>query len=234
MLFIPYGTNESSVRRHFPYVNVLLVLINVLVFIVEFLALMSLGEAGFESFLARYSFVPASLSDNVFQVTLITSLFLHAGLLHIAGNMMYLLPFGDNVEDRLGHARYLLFYLICGVAANLVFAFFNPHTNVPLIGASGAIAGVLGGYIALHPTRSSVRGFLWIIIILIRVRLPSLLFIGYWFVMQLFSSVASLGSAARANSGGVAFLAHVGGFLTGLILAPLLAKPAPQTAKNSS
>jgi membrane associated rhomboid family serine protease len=147
---------------------------------------------------------------------------------------MYLLPFGDNVEDRLGHARYLLFYLICGVAANLVFAFFNPHTNVPLIGASGAIAGVLGGYIALHPTRSSVRGFLWIIIILIRVRLPALLFIGYWFVMQLFSSVASLGSAATANSGGVAFLAHVGGFLTGLILAPLLAKPAPQTAKNSS
>jgi membrane associated rhomboid family serine protease len=198
------------------------------------LALMSLGEAGFESFLARYFFVPASLSYNVFQVTLITSLFLHAGLLHIAGNMMYLLPFGDNVEDRLGHARYLLFYLICGVAANLVFAFFNPHTNVPLIGASGAIAGVLGGYIALHPTRSSVRGFLWIIIILIRVRLPALLFIGYWFVMQLFSSVASLGSAATANSGGVAFLAHVGGFLTGLILAPLLAKPAPQTAKNSS
>lgn len=220
MFFIPTGTVERTRRQTFPYVTVCIVALNVAVFLVEYAVLASQGEVGFQHFLDRYSFVPL----NPFTFTLLTALFLHAGILHIVGNMLYLLPFGDNVEDRLGHVRYLVFYLLCGVAANLIFALFNRGSAVPLIGASGAIAGVLGGYTALYPRNSRVKGFLWIIIILIRVQLPAIVFIGYWFFMQLFSTIVSLGSSAQASGGGVAFLAHVGGFLVGLVLAPLLAR----------
>lgn len=226
MLFIPYGTIEKTERRNFPYVNVLIVTLNIMVFMAEVYALLVLGQKGFEELLTQYSFVPATLSDNIFQLGLATSLFLHAGLLHLAGNMIFLLPFGDNVEDRLGHARYLVFYLLCGVAASLVYALFHMQSSIPLVGASGAIGGVLGGYLALHPTKSTVKGFLWLIVLLIPIRLPAVLFIGSWFVMQLFSTVASLGSQAATSGGGVAFLAHVGGFVTGLILAPLFARSA--------
>jgi membrane associated rhomboid family serine protease len=223
MFFIPYGTVESTPRRSFPYVNVFIVVLNVLVFAFQFYLLATLGQSGLEDFFAKYSFVPAAFSHNLLQISLLTSLFIHAGLLHIVGNMAYLLPFGDNVEDRLGHAKYLFFYVVCGIIATIIYALFNLNSTTPLVGASGAIAGVLGGYIALHPTRSKVKGFLWIIIILIRIRLPALLFIGYWFLMQLFSTVASLGPNTSAAGGGVAFLAHVGGFMAGLVLAPLLA-----------
>ena len=232
MFFIPYGTVERTGRRHFPYVNVALVLINVIVFAVELYVLAVSGEHGFEQFLATYSFVPSSLAHNFFQFTLISALFLHAGLLHIAGNMLYLLPFGDNVEDRLGHLRYLIFYLLCGITATLVYTAFNVNSTVPLLGASGAIAGVLGGYLALNPTKSQVKGFLFLIILLIPIRLPALFFIGYWFLMQVFSSLASLG-AVTDQQGGVAFLAHVGGFIAGLILAPLMARTLPDSPDAS-
>ncbi|MDB5166664.1 MAG: rhomboid family protein [Candidatus Saccharibacteria bacterium] len=230
MLFIPYGTDEASPRRAFPYINVFIVVANLIAFFVEYSVLATQGEAAFERLVAHYSFIPNSLEGNFLQVGLLTSLFLHAGIVHIIGNMLYLLPFGDNVEDRLGPIRYLLFYLICGVAANLIFALFNRHSNVPLIGASGAIAGVLGGYLALHPTHSSVKGIVWIVIFFFRLRLPAILFIGYWFIMQLFNTVATLGAANTVASGGVAFLAHVGGFVVGLVLAPILAKRNSQPA----
>src|SRR6476469_638522 len=211
MFFIPTGTIEAEKRRTFPFVTILIVLLNIAVFLVEYGILASQGEAAFNEFVNRYAFIP----NNPFGITLLTAVFLHGGLLHIAGNMVYLLPFGDNVEDRLGHLKYLFFYLFCGIAANLIYAAFNQGSTIPLVGASGAIAGVLGGYIALHPRRSRVKGFFWIIILLFPIQLPAILFIGYWFVMQLFSTVASLGMPAEA-SGGVAFLAHVGGFIVGL------------------
>lgn len=224
MFFIPTGTTEGAPRKTFPYITILIVLLNIAVFLIEYGILASQGEGAFQEFVNQYAYVPL----HPFGITLLTAIFLHAGLLHIAGNMVYLLPFGDNVEDRLGHMHYLFFYLFCGVAASLIYAAFNQGSATPLVGASGAIAGVLGGYIALHPRRSQVKGFLWIIIVLFPIRLPAILFIGYWFVMQLFSTVASLGVPTEAG-GGVAFLAHVGGFIVGLIIAPLLAKRVSQS-----
>ena len=217
MFFIPYSTRERTARQRFPYVNVVVVLLNVAAFAVEFYVLATQGQAGFESFIQRHALVPAELVP----LTLLTAMFLHAGLLHIVGNMMFLLPFGDNVEDALGHVRYAIFYLICGIGASLVFALFNRHSTTPLLGASGAIAGVLGGYLALHPIGSEVRGFLFVIILLIKIELPAIVFIGYWFLMQVFSSVASLGGTSEGS--GVAFLAHVGGFVIGFLLAPIMA-----------
>lgn len=222
LFFIPYGTREKEPRRTFPYVTLLLVAVNVAVFAYEAYLLATQGAPGINAFLGDYAAIPSQLTSIGFlQVGLLTSMFLHAGLLHIAGNMLYLLPFGDNVEDRMGHLKYLVFYLLCGIIAALTYVLFNAHSNAPLLGASGAIAGVLGGYLVLHP-RGTVRGFLLIIILLIRVDLPAFLFIGYWFVIQLFSSVASF-TGGEAASTGVAFLAHVGGFVAGLVLAPLFA-----------
>lgn len=233
MFFIPYGTREATTKKRFPYVTALLVLINLAVFAVEVSILFNLGDAGLEAFFRQYAVVPNDLTDGTpLEISLLTAMFIHGGLLHFAGNMVYLLPFGDNVEDRLGHIRYLLFYLACGLVATLIYTIFNSGSGTPLVGASGAIAGVLAGYLALHP-RGIVKGFFFIVIVFFRVDLPAFIFIGYWFVMQLFSSVASLGAEAASDVGGVAFLAHVGGFLAGLVFAPLLAlkehAPAPET-----
>lgn len=226
MFFIPFGTREHEPRRSFPFITVMLVVLNLAAFIFEGYILYTLGPEGLNNLLNQLAVVPAEVTDTTpLEVGLLTSMFLHAGLLHFLGNMLYLLPFGDNVEDRLGHLRYLLFYLLCGLIATFVYIAFNRNSAVPLIGASGAIAGVLGGYLALHP-RGTVKGFFFIIIVFFRIDLPAFIFIGYWFIMQLFSSVASFG-AGEAESGGVAFLAHVGGFIAGVVLAPLLAATAP-------
>lgn len=227
MFFIPYGTREETRRIRFPYVTILLVLINVAVFALEVSILAQYGESGLNDFITRYAAVPADLTDgSPLAIGLLSAMFLHGGILHIVGNMIYLLPFGDNVEDRLGHVRYLAFYLLCGLISTIVFTVFNAASVVPLIGASGAIAGVLGGYLRLHP-RGRVKGFLFIIVLLIPITLPAFLFIGYWFIMQLFGSVASLGSEAISTGTTVAFLAHVGGFIAGLLLAPLFALKQP-------
>ena len=224
MFFIPYGTIEDTRKRRFPYITALLVIVNVAVFALEVSLLYSYGEAALASFINSYAAIPADLTDGTpAEIGLFTAMFLHGGLLHIVGNMIYLLPFGDNVEDRLGHFRYLLFYFLCGLAGTIVYALFNAGSTVPLIGASGAIAGVLGGYLALHP-KGRVKGFFFIIVLLIPLTLPAVLFIGYWFVMQLFGSVASLGADAVNSASSVAFLAHVGGFIAGLVLAPLMAQ----------
>jgi membrane associated rhomboid family serine protease len=223
MFFIPYGTKEDTPRRSFPHVTALIVAINVVVFAIEASILATHGTAGLNDFIMRYAAIPANITHgSPFEIGLITALFIHGGLLHIVGNMLYLLPFGDNVEDRLGHLRYLLFYLICGLVATIVFTLFNPSSNTPLIGASGAIAGVLAGYLRLYP-HGRVKGFLFIIILLIPITLPAVFFIGYWFILQLFGSVASLGADAITSGQSVAFLAHIGGFAAGWILAPRMA-----------
>lgn len=236
MFFIPYGTLEAKRRQRFPYITALLVAVNVAVFIYQALLLYEFGEPGLASFLDTYAATPSNITDSTpLEVGLFTSMFLHGGLLHILGNMIYLLPFGDNVEDSLGHVRYLIFYLLCGLIATLVYTFFNANSGIPLIGASGAVAGVLAGYLALHP-RGQVKGFFFLIILLIPLTLPAVLFIGYWFVMQLFGSVASFGVNAVGSEGGVAYLAHVGGFIAGIVLAPLMklkTKPKPTPEFNT-
>lgn len=231
MFFIPYGTREDTPRKTFPHVTALIVGVNVIVFAIEMSILYHQGDTGLNSFIMHYGSVPAKiLHSSSFQIGLITSLFLHGGFLHIIGNMLYLLPFGDNVEDRLGHIRYLLFYVICGIVSTLVYSVFNYNSVVPLIGASGAIAGVLGGYLRLYP-HGQVKGFFFIIILLIPLTLPAIFFIGYWFVMQLLGGLATLGADTASPATTVAFMAHVGGFIAGWLLAPLMAlksrEPSP-------
>lgn len=221
MFLIPYGTRENEPRRTFPYVTLLLALTCVAVFVYELYLLATGGEAALAQFTYRYALIPTDVTDGTpLALGLLTSMFLHSGWLHIIGNLLYLLPFGDNVEDRLGHMRYLIFYLLCGVISAGAFAVFNPHVTLPLLGASGAIAGVLGGYLALHPT-AWVKGVFVFIIIPLKIALPALLFIGYWFLLQVVSAANSFGTTEEV--GGVAFLAHVAGFVAGLILAPLFA-----------
>ncbi len=201
----PIGDDNSS-RRLQPVVTYALIAINVLFFIVELIA----GDA----FITAWSFVPSRFMANPLGdvLTIFTSMFMHAGWLHIGGNMLYLWIFGDNVEDRFGHLRYLAFYLVCGVAATGAQLAFSMGSTIPHLGASGAIAGVLGAYILLFPQRN------------IRViagygiaEMPALVVIGLWFVLQIFSGVGSLG--ATADTGGVAFMAHIGGFIAGVVLA---------------
>jgi membrane associated rhomboid family serine protease len=205
---LPIG-DDNSAERTFPIVNYLLIAVNILVFLVELAA----GDA----FVNRWAFVPSRFLANPAAdfPTLFTSMFMHGGWLHIGGNMLYLWIFGDNVEDRLGHLKYLIFYLLCGLAATFTQLFFTLNSDIPNLGASGAIAGVLGAYILWFP-RSRVRVLQgsWII------PLPALIVIGFWFVIQLFSGIGSIASAG--TTGGVAFMAHVGGFIGGLILAFIL------------
>ncbi len=151
--------------------------------------------------------------------TLFTSMFLHGGWFHLIGNMVFLWIFGNNIEDVLGHARYLVLYLLCGVAAALVQALFSPASHVPMVGASGAIAGVLGAYLLLYP-RANVHCFIWIVIFFRIINVPAWILLGLWFAMQLFS-----GLAAAPGRPGVAFWAHIGGFLAGMALVSVMRPP---------
>jgi membrane associated rhomboid family serine protease len=233
LFFIPYGTKEKAGRMTFPYINVGLVALNILVFIYEIYLLSVGGIDLLSAFTGQYAAIPSTITDGTpLETGLLTSMFLHAGLLHILGNMIYLLPFGDNIEDRIGHFKYLIFYLLCGVAATAGFSLLNPDTTTPLLGASGAIAGVLGGYLALHP-RGVVKGFLVIVILFTRLDLPALVFIGYWFILQIFSSAVSLNTTS-SEAGGVAYSAHIIGFFTGLLLMPLLMLISPSRRESAS
>ena len=168
-----------------------------------------------------YGLVPASFS----WLALFTSMFLHADWLHIAGNLLCLWIFGDNVEDRFGHGRFLLFYLAAGAAAGLAETWLLPGALVPTVGASGAIAGVMGAYLALFPT-SRVQVLIWLFVFVDIVEIPALFFLGFWLLMQMVGGIGSIGGAAGV--GGVAFGAHVGGFLFGAALGRLLARPERQ------
>jgi membrane associated rhomboid family serine protease len=201
---LPIGDDDSA-RRTVPIVTYALIAINVLFFLVE----LSAGDA----FINRWSVVPRQLLAHPAAefITIFTAMFMHAGWLHLGGNMLYLWIFGDNVEDRLGHVKYLIFYLLCGIVAFYAQALVNPTSNVPNLGASGAIAGVLGAYLIMFPGER-VRVMMGRGII----PLPALVVIGFWFVLQLFSSFG-----AASSGGGVAYMAHVGGFIAGMVLALL-------------
>ena len=201
---LPIG-DDNTTRRLFPFVTLLLILINGVFFAFE----LALGD----DFIIRWSFVPQRFLDNPAGdfLTLFTSMFMHAGWLHILGNMLYLWIFGDNVEDRFGHVKFIIFYLVCGLAATFAQMATDVHSDIPNLGASGAIAGVLGGYILMFP-RARVRVLIGSVI----VPLPALIVLGVWIVLQLFSGVGSI--MAPADGGGVAYMAHIGGFAAGFIL----------------
>ena len=202
--------------RTFPLFTVTFIVLNSVAFLFE----ISLPEDALQTFLVTYGVVPARLD----WLTVLTSMFLHGGWLHFLGNMLYLWIFGDNVEDRLGHGRYVLFYLACGAAAALAHVWMNPASTVPTIGASGAIAGVMGAYFVLYP-HSRVLSLVPLFIIWEMIEVPAILFLGLWFLMQFFSGVGAVAEAG-VETGGVAFWAHVAGFVAGAAAVLVLKKPS--------
>lgn len=213
--------DDNPVRR-IPYINWLLIAANLAVFGYQYLY----STQGPAHLINTLGFIPHeafSLADMppyspiAQPLTLFTAMFIHGGWLHMLGNMLYLWIFGDNVEDRLGHGRYLLFYLFCGVIAALTHAFIFSKSTVPCVGASGAIAGVLAAYLLFYP--KAKVSTLFVIFIFIRiVRLPALVVLGVWIALQVASGITELSSRA----GGVAWFAHIGGFVAGLILALIM------------
>jgi membrane associated rhomboid family serine protease len=248
---IPIG-DENAGRTLTPWVNYLLIALNVLVFVL----FQGLGSNA--RFTYAFSTVPQEIvsgkdvatgdrvmedpvSGERFRVpglqptpvpvyfTLLTSMFMHGGLMHLLGNMLYLWIFGDNIEDRLGHGRYLGFYVLCGILAGLAHVFstvaFGGNPLIPSLGASGAISGVLGAYLLLYP-HQRVR----VLIFRIVTTVPAIVAIGLWFAFQLVSGLGALGSGSQA--GGVAYAAHIGGFIAGLVLVKLFAAGRPQAARR--
>jgi membrane associated rhomboid family serine protease len=203
--------------RTFPFFTVAFIVLNSAVFMLE----LSLGARTLEAFMHLYGVVPAEFR----WLPVLTSMFLHGGWLHFLGNMLYLWIFGDNVEDRLGHGRFVLFYFVCGAAAALAHVFMNPLSTIPTIAASGAIAGVMGAYFVMYP-HSRVLALVPLIVIWEIIEVPAILFLGIWFLMQFFSGVGSVAAEVGAESGGVAFWAHVAGFLAGVAGVLVLRKPA--------
>ncbi|HJQ37912.1 MAG TPA: rhomboid family intramembrane serine protease [Thermoanaerobaculia bacterium] len=207
---------DENPRRTFPVVNYALIALNVLGFLWE----LSLGQ-NLDQQIVRVSFIPARFwlpgywTADLYSIVI--SMFLHGSFMHIGSNMLYLWIFGDNIEDRLGHVRYLIFYLLCGFGATLAHAIFSPASRLPAIGASGAIAGVLGAYLLLWPHARVLTLIPIFFFITIR-ELPAVIILGLWFVLQFFSGIGSLGVPDAQNMGGVAYFAHIGGFVCGMLL----------------
>jgi membrane associated rhomboid family serine protease len=204
--------------RTTPVVTIALITVNVLVFLYE----LSLGSA-VDAFTLYWGLVPAAFS----WVAVFTSMFLHGGFLHVAGNMLYLWIFGDNVEDRMGHGRFLLFYVLCGVAAALAQTITAPDSVIPMVGASGAIAGVMGAYFVLYP-KSRIVTLIPIIFFFQVIEVPAILFLGVWFLMQFVSGLGSIVNVAAGSTGGIAFWAHVAGFLAGISGVVVFRRPERQ------
>src|SRR5580765_2692626 len=202
-----------------PFVTIGLISLNALVFLSE----VSLGHA-IEDVILYFGLIPAAFS----WVTVFTSMFLHGGFLHVAGNMLYLWIFGDNVEDRMGHGRFLVFYLLCGVAAALAQTITAPDSVVPMVGASGAIAGVMGAYFVLYP-KSKIVTLIPLFFFFQVIEVPAIFFLGIWFLMQFVSGVGSiLTTTAGEPGGGVAFWARIAGFAAGITGVFLFRQPERQ------
>src|SRR5207244_1093810 len=205
--------------RTTPYITVSIIGLNAIAWLFE----LGLPSAALPVFLQVYGVVPAHFSVP----TLVTSMFLHGSCMHVIGNMWYLWIFGDNVEDRVGHGRFIVFYLMCGMAAAFGQILMDPTSTLPTIGASGAIAGVMGAYFVLYP-QSRVLTLIPLIIFWEIVELPAIFLLGFWFLMQLFSAGA-IAATSNTAGGGVAFMAHVAGFVTGLIGVFVFRKREPDT-----
>jgi membrane associated rhomboid family serine protease len=214
-MFIPL--KDLNPRRTYPVVNILLILTNVIVFLYQ----LTLTPHQYKAFVMANATIPSHFSsflnghgtfDAAF-LPIITSMFLHSGFMHIAGNMLFLWIFGDNVEDYFGHLPYLLFYFVCGVGSGLAHIIFNLHSSLPALGASGAISGVMGAYIILYP-----RARILTLVLLFFIPIPAFVILGYWFLLQFVAGVSTVGAAA---TGGVAWWAHIGGFLLGMFITVL-------------
>ena len=203
--------------RTVPYVTITIIALNEVAWFVE----LSMTEQGLNEFLYVFGVVPAAFSAP----TLITSMFLHGSWSHVIGNMWYLWIFGDNVEDRLGHGRFLLFYLFSGALAALGQIVLEPSSNLPMIGASGAIAGVMGAYFVLYPSSRVLTLVPWIFLQVVEV--PAIVLLGFWFLMQLFNAGTIAVTAGTAGRGGVAFAAHAAGFVVGMLAVLVLRKRQP-------
>ncbi len=212
---------DENPTRSFPFVTLTLIAINVAVFFYE---LSLAGDRQIEQFFNTFGLVPARLSggfDPVAAGTVFTSMFLHGGWFHLIGNMLYLWIFGNNIEDAAGHLKFLVFYLLCGIAAAAAQIAAAPAGVIPMVGASGAVAGVLGAYLLLFP-RVKVVVLIPILIIWHLTRMPAVVVLLFWFVLQLFNGWLALG--ATQSTGGVAWWAHIGGFVAGMIAIPLFKK----------
>jgi membrane associated rhomboid family serine protease len=248
-MLLPIGDDNIG-RRTTPVVVYTIVALNVIVFLLFQHA--GLDESG-ERFMYGYSAVPYEITNNVDLVqpvllrdvgpipqapgpspiwlTILTSMFMHGGWMHIIGNLLYLWIFGDNIEDNFGHGKFLLFYLIAGVAASAAQIAVDPNSPIPTLGASGAIAGVLGSYLIMFP-RNRVRallplGFLWT-----TVELPALVVLGFWIVIQIFSQYTAFASSSMGKGGGVAYMAHIGGFVAGVVLTFLFRRRTKDYARD--
>jgi rhomboid family protein len=215
-------------RRTFPWVMLTILVVNIVVFVFELgyassndlnTLFLSAGVTPYE--FTRGVIVPPGPPLGNIYLTLITSMFLHGGVLHIASNMLYLFIFGDNVEDRLGHFRFLIFYFLCGIAAGITHIVVNNGSQIPSIGASGAIAGVLAAYLVLFP-HAQVRTLIFIGPFILVPRIAAAFLIVFWFITQFISGITSLSTTASDASGGVAVWAHVGGFIAGLVLVQVM------------
>ncbi|MCL5036783.1 MAG: rhomboid family intramembrane serine protease [Chloroflexi bacterium] len=203
MFFFPIG-DEDPRPGFIPYATIAIIVINILFFFFQF-------AVGFKESIYMLGTIPSSLVYNGTFYTLITSMFTHGGLLHLGGNMLFLWIFGDNVEDLLGRFWYVVFYLICGIFSDLVFTVINIHSDIPLVGASGAISGVMGAYILCFP-KNNIRNFYFFYFRTGIVKIPAWAYLGFWFIWQVISG------AAAGEGGGIAFMAHVAGFLMGMFL----------------
>jgi membrane associated rhomboid family serine protease len=192
--------------RTTPYITITIIVLNALVFLWE----LSLGPDA-NALVFSLGLIPAAFS----WVNVFTSMFVHGGLLHFGGNMLYLWIFGDNVEDRMGHGRFVVFYLLCGATAALAQAMMAPDSPIPMVGASGAIAGVMGAYFVLYP-RSRIVTLVPLFFIFQLIEIPAIIFLGIWFLMQFVSGVGSVATVGARDTGGVAFWAHVAGFVAGV------------------
>jgi membrane associated rhomboid family serine protease len=204
----PLRDTQPSYQR--PVVTILIILINAVVFLHEF----SLDDYSRNYFIANYGLIPVRASAH--PLTFLTSMFLHGGWMHIIGNMWFLWIFGDNVEEALGHVKYFAFYILCGLAAAMMQVFFNADSRLPMVGASGAIAGVMGAYLVKFP-QSRIVTLIFVFIFFTTVEVPAVLMLLYWFFIQLFSGVGTIGYS-HLSQGGTAWFAHVGGFIAGMIL----------------
>jgi membrane associated rhomboid family serine protease len=232
---IPLKDDPGAPRRTFPWVMLTILIVNIVVFVFE---LAQASEQQLNMLFLSDGVVPVEFTRGVnigpppplgiLYATLITSMFLHGGLLHIGSNMLYLFIFGDNVEDRLGHARFLIFYFLCGIAAGITHIIANASSDTPSIGASGAIAGVLAAYVRLFP-HAQVRTLIFIGPLVLVPRIAAAFLILFWFFTQFISGITSLG-APTDTSGGVAVWAHIGGFIVGLLLVEVM---RPRSRKPS-
>lgn len=219
-MFFPIGDDQIR-GGHYPIFSYTFLVMNVLIFLYQ----MFLAPAELEQFVYRYSAIPTDILDGKNWHTLLTSIFLHGGWMHLIGNMLFLWVFADNIEASVGNLGFLLFYILGGVLASLAHVYFNPISEIPSLGASGAISAVLGAYLVMFPG-SKVKVFVFLVVILRRVTMSALIFLGLWIGLQLFSGFQNMGIGA--NEGGTAWWAHIGGFAVGILFGFLMKNRAAQ------